>query len=50
MSEWNLKGWKRVQWIRKHGIRAWLTWATVDEATGKVPLSKWTRFWRMLLR
>jgi hypothetical protein len=39
-----------ARWIRKRGLRAWLTWATMDEASGKVPLRRSARFWRRVLR
>lgn len=39
-----------LQWIKKHGIRAWLTWATVEEACELVPLRRSARFWRWAFR
>lgn len=38
-----------IRWIRRHGIRAWLTSATVEEACGIVPLRRSARFWRRVL-
>lgn len=34
-----------LRWIQRHGIRAWLTWATVEQACG-APLTRSQRFWR----
>lgn len=34
-----------IRWIRRHGLRAWLTWATVEQACG-APLTRSQRFWR----
>ncbi len=39
---------ENLVWIRRHGLRAWLTWATVEEACG-APLARSRRFWRMVL-
>lgn len=36
---------EEVRWIRRHGMKAWLTWATVEQAAG-APLSRSQRFWR----
>ena len=35
-------------WIRRHGLVAWLTWATLDQACG-APLTWSQRFWRWVL-
>ena len=44
-------GWRHeLRWLRDHGLKAWLTWATVDEACGKVSLRKSAKFWRWMLR
>ena len=40
---------EQVRWIRRHGLKAWLTWATVDEACEIVPLRRSARFWRRVL-
>lgn len=38
-----------IAWIRRHGLRAYLTWATVEEACDIVPLRRSARFWRWVL-
>lgn len=39
-----------LKWIRKHGLKAWLTWATIEEATDRAPLRRSAQFWRWVLR
>lgn len=34
-----------IRCIRRRGIVAWLTWATLDQACG-APLTRSQRFWR----
>lgn len=41
MEEW--------RWVRRHGVRAWLTWATVEEACEIVPLTWHKRVLRKVL-
>lgn len=40
---------EELAWVRKHGIRAKLTWATVEEGCNLVPLRRSVRFWRWVL-
>lgn len=47
-SGFTLHTWReKLAWVRKHGIKAYLTWATVDEAIG-APLRTSTIFWRWM--
>lgn len=39
----------KIAWIRKHGLVAYLTWATFDEGIGRIPLRRSARFWRWVL-
>lgn len=38
---------KTARWIRRHGLRAYLTFASVEEACGRLTLR--TRFFRAIL-
>lgn len=38
-----------LQEIRRRGLRAWLTWATFEQAMGEEPLTRSQRFFRRLL-
>jgi hypothetical protein len=38
---------RHIAFIRRHGLNPYLTWASVEEATGALKPS--TRFWRAIL-
>ncbi|MEM6326356.1 MAG: hypothetical protein AAF791_04490 [Bacteroidota bacterium] len=35
--------------IRSRGLASWLTWATLEQAVGDVPLTWWQRLFRRVL-
>jgi len=39
-----------IAWIKRNGIRGWLTWATVDQACELEPLRWWQKLARKLIK
>jgi len=36
------------KWLKKHGIKAWFTWATIEQAAEIIPLLWWQKLARKI--